>query len=55
MICDDGVEKAKSVNNVRDEIHCSVGRNLDNGLVLDLFGELVDCYQHMIESSWSYG
>ena len=45
----------KPMYDVGDEIHCSIWWDLDNGFVLDPFGKLVDYYQHMIESSWSYG
>ena len=35
---------------VIDEVDCSICRDLDNWLVLDPLGELVDYYQHVIES-----
>ena len=50
QICDECVRKTKPVYDVGDEVDCSVCRDLDDWLVLDPLGELVDCHHYVIES-----
>ena len=48
------VRKSEPVQDVANEVDCFFYQDLSDWLVLDPLGKLVDCYQHMIESSWSY-